>query len=358
MKLYDYLENLTGDDFINANGLLLYNKLINKDQVKEICDKYELRLLNRKEFERYVNTKKDNFLDLLKNKVNIDTNKSYKFFVKDDYNFTLFNNQFDLKSELKINDGIGLFKKAKIEKKYKTLDDLKKPSISLLVEKYGSTVKIICYDNDLLIKEYDSKEDFKYPILFFGSIIKFDPNQFHSDENKTPFGSSTVDIATAREDVAGSETLYPIMAYFSDNHLLIPDRGSVSDDAQYVWKKFYSGRGKLKKIDPIDDITNPITRDPMDDGNLYRKHGRAKEKSKQETQQIFNNPRIKETDREIILKELRKDDELNWVYKLNNNETAKVRKIINYLINNHKKNNINYTNLVTKGYDLYSTKII
>ena len=187
----------------------------------------------------------------------------------------------------------------------------------------------------------------------------FDPNAYNTDDDKTPFDSSVVEFSTARGDVKGSNTLYPIMAYFSENQLLIPDRGSVSDDAQKVWKKFLDKRGMLKPFDPIDDIYNQMTVTTDDDGETYRKHGRFKEKSSTETMSIYNNQNLKDSDREIILKELRQGDELNWVYKLNSSEISNVEKTVKYLISNHQKNksSVSERDLISSAFDLYSNKI-
>lgn len=361
MNLYKYFENLTNDEFIDANGLLLYNKLISEKDLKKISEKNEIRLLNKYEFSRFINTKKNNLINLLEDNFNL--NDPIRIFVKDDYDMIFYEGEFHEQSDIAIDvfsirKGIGIFKPNKIEKKIKTLDDLKDPNINLLIQKESNSIKIICYDINVLKNEYKQEEKFKNPILFFATIAKYNPNdQYNLEEDKTPFGASTVEIAVAREDVAGSETLYPIMAYYADNHLIIPDRSSVSSKAQNVWKKFLSGRGKLKKFDPIDDIYNPITQNKKDDGQIYTKHGRFKEKNKTETKEIHDNQSLKEIDREIILKELRKDDELNWVYKLPDNEISKVREVVSYLTENHKKNNITYKDLISRGYTLYSTKI-
>jgi hypothetical protein len=369
MKLYNYLESLSNTEMINANGLFLYNKIATKEQAKKICEKYNLRLLNKYEFTRYVNTKRTNFFKLLENEKKINFNPEdeiYKFFVKDD-NFYLYEDEFiNSKEFMKIkkdtditpkNSILLLKSNEKINKVFTKLIHLMEPSINLYVSREGEIIKIICYDNNVLLSEFDQEGEFKHPILFFGMIRVFDPNAYNTDDDKTPFNSAVVEFATARADVAGSNTLYPIMAYFSENHLIIPDRGSVSDDAQNVWKKFLDGRGSLKPFDPIDDIYNQMTQSTDDDGEIYRKHGRAKEKSKGETQEIYKDPKLKDTDREIMLKELRKGDELNWVYKLKDSEVSNVEKTIKYLMNNHKDNKSIEKDLISKAYDLYSNKI-
>ena len=361
MNLYKYFESLINDDFIDANGLLLYNKLISEKDIKKISEQKEIRLLNKYEFNGFTTTKKNNLINLLQDNFNL--NNPIRFFIKDDYDVVFYDGEFHEQGDIEldvfsIRKGIGIFKPNVVQKEYKTLDDLNNPNINLFIRKENNITKIICYDTNILNNEYNQQEKFKNPILFFANLSNYDINdRYNLDEDKTPFGASTVEIAVAREDVAGSETLYPIMAYFSDNHLIIPDRSSVSSKAQNVWKKFLNGRGKIKKFDPIDDIYNPITQNLEDDGQTYVKHGRFKEKNKVETKEIHDNPSLKETDREIILKELRKNDELNWVYKLSDNEILKTEKIISYLIENHKKTNITYNDLISRGYTLYSSKV-
>jgi len=364
MKLYNYLENLSNTDMINANGLFLYKNIVTKKDVKEICEKYELRLLNKYEFSRYVNTKGPNFFKLLENEKNLKFSPNsgpYRFFIKDYDSFYFYDDEFIESKEytgtIPKNSILLLKSNRKPDKVFDKLIHLMEPSINLYVLDSGEMIKIICYDNNILLSEFNQEEEFKHPILFFGMIRKLDPNAYNTDDDKTPFDSSVVEFATARADVAGSNTLYPIMAYFANNHLIIPDRGSVSSDAQNVWKKFFDKRGLLKPLDPIDDIYNQMTRTIDDDGEIYRKHGKANEKSKGETQEIYNDPKLTDTDREVILKELRKDDELNWVYKLKDSEVSNVEKTVKYLMNNHEGNKSIEQDLISKGLDLYSNKI-
>lgn len=49
---------------------------------------------------------------------------------------------------------------------------------------------------------------------------------------------------------------------------LMPDRSSLSPKAANVWKYYDKQRSDVKKL-PIDDIDNPQTPDPKDDGSVW-----------------------------------------------------------------------------------------
>jgi hypothetical protein len=377
MRLFNYFEQLI-DDFIDINGLYLYPKLVsNKQEAEEIAKKNNLRLLNINEFSRFTYQKKNNILKLLKEKMKIILDDSYIFLIKSDLNYIYKNNKFEETSSNAKNK-IAIFKKVIIreEREYKTLESLDQPNIAIMTTKEDDSIKIVCYDIELLKNEFNQEKIFKTPILFFGSIKKHDPSgndkkSSISKEDQAPYGAYTVEFAAAREDVAGSSTLYPIMAYYADNpesehnHLLIPDRGSVSDDAQKVWEKFLKrpDNSLLKKFIPIDDIYYPITQDPFDDGEVYARHGKLKEKSSKEAKEFLQNKNLTDVERKKELEDFRKNDELNWVYKLNKNQINSVKTIVKQLKENHyknlsffKDNNFSLHKMFLKGYDLHMSK--
>lgn len=342
MKLYNYLENLLNNDFIDANGLFLYKNIINNNQkdLEDLCEKNDLRPLTLKEFTFYIRNKKENFLKLL-NQIGIKKDITYKIFIKDnDFFYTIFNNQIEKATDfVEVEQGIALLKHAKINKVYKDLEDLEnKSNLGLLVDNSSnSMIKIICYDKDILNSYQDQESEHVHPILFFGKI-KNDGKDNSFPNKKTPYGAAMVAISVAREDVSGYNILYPIMAYYAKDNLLIPDRVSVSKDAQKVWEKRFSKNGyKLKRFAPIDNINNPITPKEEDDGKTYKSITKNKfinEPKGQKNSEIIKDKNISDEEKLQILKKLRKNDELNWVYKLES--TAGMSKVINQLIQNHE----------------------
>jgi hypothetical protein len=233
-----------------------------------------------------------------------------------------------------IKEGIFLAKSNKIIKNFKKISDLKRGNIGLLItESKGNIVRIVCYDNDLLKQYGNPSSKFITPILFFGKIK--DDGRDNSGK-KTPYNSSIVAVSAVRSDVSGYNILYPIMAYFAKNNLLIPDRGSVSDSAEKVWQKFYDGKGKLERSNPIDNIFDPITQSEIDDGRIYN-YDKYKESGDRPNDEIFSDPNLSEVKRKYFLRKIRINDVLNWTYELPSNEINSMHSDIEYLINNHKK---------------------
>lgn len=336
MKLYNYFENLSDANIININGLFLYNSLVNEKDLQDFCEKKELRPLTLKEFTNYISLKKSIFIDTLK-KIGIDTKTKYKIFNYDkDYCFYITDDNFSTDdNDKKIKNGIALLKSSKIIKSYKKIEDLKdKPNIGLLIKEESNILTFICYDKNILKKYQNIDESILHPILFYGRTKNDGTDSFRKE---TPYKSAMVGISVAREDVSGREILYPIMAYYSNTqHLIIPDRGSVSDSAQGVWKSFLDNKGKLKPVDPIDDRTDPITKDKNDDGKVYRSTDKFIQNPKgMSNNEIFKDENLNDEQRKKVLTNLRKNDELNWVYKLESK--AGIKEVIDELVKNHEK---------------------
>jgi hypothetical protein len=338
MKLYNYFENLSDSNLIELNGLLLYKTLVNKKDLNVFCKERELRPLTLKEFSSYISRKKVIFIDTLKKIGIYEQNKKYKIFNNNkDYCFYLVDDDvYTEENDKSIKEGIAILKSSKIIKSYKKIEDLKnKPNIGLLIkEEANSIVTFICYDKNILKKYENINESILHPILFYGRTKNDGVDSFRKE---TPYKAAMVGISVAREDVSGREILYPIMAYYSNaQHLIIPDRGSVSDSAQGVWKSFLDNKGKLKPVDPIDDRTDPITKDKNDDGKVYRSTDKFIDHPKGMTNsEILKDENLTDEQRKKILTDLRKNDELNWVYKLES--TAGIKEVIDELVNNHEK---------------------
>ena len=358
MNLYNYLEQLSSNQFIDANGFFLYNKLVSYKDIKEINKKNDIRLLTIKEFSDYLINKEENFLKLI-SQIKSENQTRIKIFLKDpqySYYYNLKSKTFehDL-NDKDIKEGIFLSKSNKILKNFKKISDLRKENIGLLItENKGNIIRIVCYDNDVLKQYSNLTSKFISPILFFGKIK--DDGRDNSGK-KTPYNSSIVAVSAVRSDVSGYNILYPILAYFAKNNLLISDRGSVSDSAQKVWQKFYDGKGKLERFNPIDNALDPITQSEIDDGKIYN-NDKYKESGDRPNDEIFSDPNLSEVKRKYFLRKIRISDVLNWTYQLPNSEISSMHSDIEYLINNHKKNKPKDEFVLGLASDLFLKRVV
>jgi len=87
---------------------------------------------------------------------------------------------------------------------------------------------------------------------------------------KIPKMAYTIQSTSAKPDSGAGVLLYDIVMSWVTNKgkFLTPDRQSISNLAQKVWKYYFTKRKDVKHI-PIDDIKNPVTKDKTDDGDLY-----------------------------------------------------------------------------------------
>lgn len=370
--LYTYLESIT-EDLTYMNGYYLYNKPvseINIDQGKIIgLDEYEI--LDFLELRSYLLVKQKYFLKKLNEKMKLKPKVEYQFITKphDEYTVSIIDDRVDfVKKYREVTNGIVLLKKIvdrKESKAIKTLDDLNNQNYGLFTVIKGDFFYIVCYDYNLLIDYYKSEKDFNSPILFFGKILNRGSDLLN---RQSPHGAAIVGLTAASQRVSGSNTLYPILTYFNNNKKIIPDRGSVSDDAEWVWRSFFNGKKALKKTIPIDDYRDPITPTKEDDGKLYYTLDLRNRFDDDIIDQILNDPEISNLKKEKfkehifdknfniksnsdILKDkkmsdsekgdllnlLREEDPLNWVYELDKNEESKIGRVIDFLKQNHQR---------------------
>ena len=352
MNFYNYLEQISTDNFIDANGLFLYKELLSREELDDFCEKNNFRPLTMGEFQSYLDKKEKKFIELLK-ELNLNPYQKYKIHIHNsEFSFYVVKNSFmRSKDDPKIEKGITILKSIPKEKTFKKIEDLKLPHIGLSVSiSSGNIIKIVCYDKNVLDYRYDINSKFIHPILFYGKI-KNDGKD--TSGIKIPYGASMVAISVAREDVSGRDILYPIMAYYSEKKLLISDRGSVSDSAFGVWEKLHQNKGKFKIKGPIDNIFDPITPQKEDDGKIYNDGKNYKHEGQISNSEILNNPNLTEIQKEKHLVKLRKEDPLNWVYSLNSGEINKIKNIVNYLEKNDSDFNINNSKLLSLAEDLF-----
>lgn len=343
MNLYKYLEEINDQNFLNANGLFLYKGLLSRKDVDDFCKKNNFRLLKLNEFQAYLDKKEDNFFSLLE-QLNLEQYTRYKIYIDNpNYSFYIIKKSF-MRSidDPEILEGITLLKYVPKEKTFKKIEDIKLPHVGLSISMNRNITRIICYDNNLLSLRDNPKNDFIHPILFYGAI-----------ENRSivPYESSTIAITAAREDVSGSNILYPILAYYSNHNLLIPDRGTVSDSAYLVWDKFHRGEGILKTKGPIDDFQKPVTPQAEDDGEIhyYKNYKKSDE-------DILNNKEMSDSNKEEYLIKLREKDPLNWVYFLSNSEKDEIGNVTNYLEINDNNFKQNLPRLLSLAVNLYDKR--
>lgn len=352
MNLYNYLENISINNFIDANGLFLYKELVSRQELDDFCEKNNFRPLTIGEFQSYIEKKEKNFIELLK-ELKLNPYERYKIHIhKSEFSFYIIRNSFmRSQDDSKIEKGIVLLKSIPKEKTFKKIEDLQLPNIGLSVTiSSGNIIKIICYDKNILESRYNDKSNFIHPVLFYGKV-KNDGRD--SSGIKTPYGAAMVAISTAREDVSGRDVLYPIMAYYSEKKLLISDRGSVSDSAYKVWEKLKQNKGKFKVKGPIDNAFDPITPQKKDDGKIYNDGEHYRSEGEISNSKILNDPNLSQTEKEKHLIELRNGDPLNWVYSLNSSEINKIKNVVNYLEKNHNNFRVDDLKLLSLADDLF-----
>lgn len=234
-----------------------------------------------------------------------------------------FNNLKQLKDELLIDLE---------DDSTKTLTNIiKNPNIALYVKQVDQNkIKIICYDYTYFNEFFKESSDFIFPILFQGQISN---NKDTKDSyfQKIPYDGAVINWTVARKDISGRKILYPILAYYANNNILIADRDSLSKFAKKVWDDFYINKDIFSEKMPIDNHENPITLHKIeDDGRLYSETPPIK----------LDYKKIKEMDKKEQEEELiriRQDDPYNWAYKLNNSIKSNTKIVIDQLQKNHEK---------------------
>lgn len=345
MKFINYLESLNlNNKLLYINGFYLYNEPIKQEEIIEnkIPGLEDYELLSFSDLRSYLTIKQKYLLSILKKNSKFNPQKEYIFFTENfptlGYYYTNNNIlKFD-EDEKHIDQGIVILKKIikdpKLLKEIKTLDDLDNENYGLFTFEKSGFLYIICYDYNLLINYYKKEKDLISPILFYGKINN---TGYDLLNRKAPHEAAIVAATAASKRVSGSNTLYPILIYFSKNKKIIPDRISVSEDAEWVWRSFFSGNKAVKKFIPIDSFKDPITPSLNDDGKTYYNDKLKDSFNDKSNSEILNDPKLSDLEKENLLKELRKDDPLNWVYKLDDSQVSDVRLIVRNLQRNHQR---------------------
>ena len=377
MRLYDYFESKIEYNFLNKyyihDKMLSYNELIDfldKNADKELVKDSEFALINAYRL--------NNFLDQIKNIKNTNPDDRNYIFIKsiidtNDYSVhesammyydgNLIKKAFNVNSH--DNKGIVILRDKIVKapfKRYENFDDLlKNEDVAIFIEdKNRELLKVVCYN----IKDFEhfieGGDDFIIPILFGGSIT--DEDSF----TKIPpsKNGSIVQTTYARPDVKGRNLLYPTLAYFANNNILMADRNMISKFARSVWSDFFKGGSQfLKKHNPIDNMNLPITlKDTSDDGRLFL--GNSSENIKLLRTDIGYNKEIIEKMSKLEQKKklirTRQVDPVNWTYKLKKGE-SEISNVIKIMKERHLNNKSKITGLenqLIKLHSLYESKRI
>lgn len=202
-----------------------------------------------------------------------------------------------------------LFKKEKkYPKKYQNLEQLVNDNdTAVFVNKDPSNVEITGYQ----------KSDKK--ILFYGKIS----NIPECDDIK-PYDCSFVECTAADREINAKNILYPLLAYYASDNLIIADRSILTHKAKSVWYQFYKNKGIIERFLPLDDqklfsISN------------HKNICYYKNKKRQKNKLISLKKRIK------ILKIFKKEHYLDWVFKLNDDFKKNNEFLIEILTDRHEK---------------------
>lgn len=368
-KLYNYLfernnfyfENSidSDNDFYKINQFYIYKKLADKQELQKILNKYQdLYLFNKYEF----NVFKKHRLNLLVkglNSIEFDKNeKQYIYMSKitgdnihDKYVMSLkaSDSKMDFAYESvfpSVDKGIIFLKEKrskKKEKNFKNLNDLlKSDSIGLYEQKIDANkIKIICYDYSMIDDFFKEEKDFIFPILFAGQISS---NKDTKDSKFTniPYGGTVINWTISRKDVWGRYTLYPLLASYNPEGILISDRDSLSVFSKAVWKGFFNTNEIFDEKMPIDDWQKPITKTKEDDGRIF--------KDETNKQPEYEEDELKKLSEYDQLLKLREKDPYNWAYKLKDSVKKEAQNIRKKLIENHH-NNVVKNIMIKKSFD-------
>ena len=392
-NFYDYLllkSNLlfesVKDDSYKINQFYILKETADKDKLKEILSNNpHLELFTKAEFNVFKKFRK-RLLENILEKFN-SSNKNYIYVLKasikevnSSYVISLeknnANNDFTYSFEPiynKIKEGIVFLKPKRISKN-KAITDLDNLHQLLKFDTNGdigihisyidqNKIRIICYDY-LYYKHFsDEAKNFVFPILFQGQISNLIDKKDYGFQ-KIPYEGAVINWTSARQDISGRNILYPMLAYFANNNILIADRHSLSKSAKSVWEYFYSKNDIFNKRMPIDDYKNKITLyTTKDDGTIF-----IDKENSLKINYNYNSDRIKNMSKKEQRNELydaRKDDYYNWAYKLNNNVKNKISQILEILKENHQKNiikaraeNDDFLNNIEKLSDVFFDKTI
>jgi hypothetical protein len=229
-----------------------------------------------------------------------------------------------------------LFKKQKTyQKKYNIINDLViNNDIILYFNKSDEIIEITGYKKNPL------------KILFYGKICNYDEDE----ELIRPYNCSFVECVASIRDINARKILYPILAYFANDNILICDRHNVTYQAKSIWYRYFDENGILDKYGPLDDFNlisnenynnimyHEVDKKRKNDILINQKYNNFKYENKMDRvfkQMILNKKYLY---RKRLLLSLKKEHYLDWAFKLNNNFKKNIENPLKILINRHEKN--------------------
>jgi hypothetical protein len=358
-----YFENLDSNFYKITNEYYIYKKLATKEELKKILnDNKDYTLINNFEFKVFrkhrlnllskgldywdfnKQKKEDEKLCMYIAKPSIPDSENPEDYINDKYVISIsetegkkfFTHEASYSS---LHKGIVFLKKNRTsvkfeDKKFKNLDDLKNdPNIGLYVQELNnSRLKIICYDYSRFHDFFDENKDYVFPILFAGQISN-DKDNKDLKFKEIPYKGAVINWTVAKNEISGRATLYPILASFARNSILISDRHSLSKFSKKVWENFFKNKEFFDKKFPIDNWKKPITiDDSSDDGILFNNDKYENEP--------YDPKKFKSMSKEKQKEELTKarlDDPYNWAYHLRDDIKVKADQIKNILIKRHEE---------------------
>jgi hypothetical protein len=276
--------------------------------------------------------------------------------------------------------------------KYYSLNDIvKDPYTAVYQRSLSDFTEIYCYDMSKIFKAND-KVTGRDVMINKANLTTYDMNIISNKDNPIiftifiklrdkylPKNTGEVQYVASQANVKGSNVIYPIATALSGGKI-ISDRDSVSDDAEWVWKKFFNSRSGIKKFRAIDNIEFPVTPEKEDD-SIYNKNnilnynrdlkydilnnlkiflefGGINSKNKDSIIKIIDSDisrdkKIKEISKLIDLKKFLNDilefSPLNFIYKDNSSQMSKTLIALQKLVNKNSsffkttefKNNFN-----------------
>jgi len=143
---------------------------------------------------------------------------------------------------------------------------------SLALAQYKDTdgITVVIYDPKLFYSATDlDAASFSSDYIWNDAI--YATSTFGPD-NDVPKGAWVIRRTAAKPGTKIGPLLYDIILSVAAEHnkFIVPDRYSVSDLAQSVWRYYHDLRPDVLKV-KLDDDMNPVTKPKSDDGKLYPK---------------------------------------------------------------------------------------
>jgi hypothetical protein len=135
------------------------------------------------------------------------------------------------------------------------------PYFCLYVGKSKDYKDIVLYDKFGIIKKDSNKSDIKINIDYIYAYGEMETSKHN------PFSCWSVIRSVAKNKYGAF--LYDTMLSIAGKSGLIPDRGSVSDDASNVWEYYFKKRQSEFNLIKIDNFKNPETPDKRDDAFIH-----------------------------------------------------------------------------------------